>query len=250
MAKKVLYRLPKIVDSNGRKIIINKLRKYVVDEDEDFQYERGKVTAEEIKRGGQIKKEKDNFLAIPYDLYDVFGKLKRKAQIITDKDAGKIISKTLITKESKVLESGTGSGFLTARLALTGAKVVSVENNKNHYDVAKQNIETLNLNVNLHNVNINDFETNSSFTHIILDLPKPWECVDSMTKMLETGGFLIVYSTNITQAKTFFSHANDYLHIETVELMERSWKITPTYARPKSQSAPHTGFLSFYRKSL
>lgn len=250
MTKKVLYRLPKIVDSNGRKIVINKLRKYVVDDEEDFQYERGKVSSAEIKKGGQIKKEKDNFLAIPYDLYDVFGKLKRKAQIITDKDAGKIISKTLITKNSKVLESGTGSGFLTARLKLTGATVVSVENNQDHYNVAKKNLETLKLDVKLHNENINDFKTKSTFTHIILDLPKPWMCIDSMTEKLETGGFLIVYSTNITQAKNFFSHAKDYLHIETVELMERSWKITPTYARPKSQSAPHTGFLSFYRKSL
>lgn len=248
MTKKVLYRLPKIVDNNGKKIIINKLRKYVVDEKEDFQYERGRVTSKEIQKGGIIPKEKDEFLAIPYTLYDQFNDLKRKAQIITDKDAGKIITKTLINKDSTVLETGSGSGHLTARLALTGAKVVSVEKNKTHYDVAKANVKTLNLNAKIHHKPINEYTTKQTFTHIILDLPKPWEAIEHVTTMLETGGFLIIYSTNITQAQTSHDKASNYMHIETVELMERSWKITKTYARPKSQSAAHTGFLSIYRK--
>lgn len=252
MVKKVLYRLPRIVHENetDRKIVLNRLRKYIVDDEEDFQYERGRISKDELKDPGRVKQGKDEFLVLPKKKYDSMNDLERKPQVISDKDAGTLIAKTCIDSDSRVLEAGSGSGFLTLHLGLTGADVDSYEKKKRHYSITKENVEEYELgNVSLMNTGLEDADL-GTYSHIILDLPNPERYLDNISETLELGGFLIIYSTNVNQVQEFYSAIEGFIHMETIELIERGWKITEDYARPHSNSVKHTGFLSIYRKSI
>ena len=67
---------------------------------------------------------------------------------------------------------------------------------------------------------------------------------------LKTGGFLVVYVPNLTQVKPFLDavRRSRIKVLETVELLERTWKIEDKIMRPEFEMLGHTGFLTFCRK--
>ncbi len=86
---------------------------------------------------------------------------------------------------------------------------------------------------------------------IVLDLPAPWNAIKSVEKSLRVGGYLVIYSPQITQTIDFVNAIKDnpnFIHEKTIELIERSWKIDGRIARPRSEGIGHTGFLTFVRK--
>ena len=66
----------------------------------------------------------------PY-LSPLLKRLKRGPAVTLPKDAGMIIAYTSIGKESRVIELGSGSGFLTAQFANIVKEVVSSKNEMN-----------------------------------------------------------------------------------------------------------------------
>src|SRR5271157_334248 len=67
-------------------------------------------------------------------------KLKRGGPAITlPKDAGLVIGYTGIGKESRVLELGCGSGFMTVQFANIAKEVVSYDKRKEFLDLAQEN---------------------------------------------------------------------------------------------------------------
>ncbi|MBI1968459.1 hypothetical protein HYS49_00970 [Candidatus Woesearchaeota archaeon] len=85
---------------------------------------------------------------------------------------------------------------------------------------------------------------------ITLDLPEPWRVTMHAEKALKNGGFVVVYCPQINQAKQFIdsSKGTRIKIIETVELLERKWKIEGQIIRPEFEMLGHTGFLTLGRK--
>ncbi len=189
------------------------------------------------------------FLALEPDFRDkTVISLKRGPQIIHRKDIGFIISSCGITGESKVLEAGTGSAYLTSHLASIAKEIITYEARESHYKIAKKNIETMgfkNVKLKLGEV---EKAKEKGFDVVILDLPAPDEAIPSIIRCIKNGGRLCVYSPSIEQmvrSKKVLEE-NGFMMISMKEIILRGWD-TGKCIRPSTQMLGHTGFLMFAR---
>jgi len=97
-----------------------------------------------------------------------------------------------IQKGDKVLEIGTGSGFQTAILSVMGAKVSSIERQKELYLKTKPLLEKLNLNPKLkYGDGFNGWPTFAPFDKIIITCGAPF-VPEELVKQLKNGGRMII----------------------------------------------------------
>ncbi|MBI5881336.1 hypothetical protein HZB90_04355, partial [archaeon] len=128
-----------------REVTIVKQKQYYLDDiSKDFSTSSGTIKKSELKKTGKIKsmqgKEFDIFDAA---FIDDYRRIKRLPQIIPLKDIGFMIAKTGIGPDSIVVEGGTGSGALAIFLSRCCKKVYSYEIEKQHLDIAAENIKSL-----------------------------------------------------------------------------------------------------------
>ena len=64
-------------------------------------------------------------------------RFRRGPAVILPKDIGLIITLTGLNRDSKVLDAGTGTGFLAAYLANICKELITYENRKEFYDMLK-----------------------------------------------------------------------------------------------------------------
>jgi tRNA (adenine57-N1/adenine58-N1)-methyltransferase len=86
---------------------------------------------------------------------------------------------------------------------------------------------------------------------VLLDLPEPWKAIGPADNALKVGGLIIAYCPQITQAQVFVNEltkVHEYIHIKSVEVIERDWKIEGQIVRPRSLSNIHSGFITVVRK--
>ena len=86
---------------------------------------------------------------------------------------------------------------------------------------------------------------------INLDLPEPWQALNSVIEALKVGGYLVSYVPTIPQVMDLvqgITNQKRLLHIKTIEILEREWEIDHRKVRPKTQGIGHSGFLTFARK--
>ncbi|MBI4980526.1 hypothetical protein HZC30_03150 [Candidatus Woesearchaeota archaeon] len=85
---------------------------------------------------------------------------------------------------------------------------------------------------------------------LTLDLAEPWKVIPHAEKALKTGAFLVTYLPNLTQVQRFVEDCKKtkIKVVETVELLERKWKIEGKILRPEFEMLGHTGFLVIGRK--
>jgi tRNA (adenine57-N1/adenine58-N1)-methyltransferase len=192
------------------------------------------------------------FVVFSSDFSDDFRKIKRLPQIIPLKDIGVIISETGIGKQSRVLDSGTGSGAVACFLGHLVKEVVSYDIKKEHVDIAKKNVKMLKLkNVKIKNKNIYKDVDEKDMDLFVLDVPEPWNAIRSAEKGLRVGGYLVSYSPTIPQVMDFvntISGNKQFIIIKTIEIIERKWDVYQRKVRPKSSGIGHSGFLTFIRK--
>ncbi|MFA4887276.1 MAG: methyltransferase domain-containing protein [Candidatus Nanoarchaeia archaeon] len=181
---------------------------------------------------------------------DLIKKATRGPQIITNKDIGLILTETGLNKTSVVLESGTGSGFLTCHLAKIVKKVITYERRDDFQKIAKDNGALLGFkNITFKLKDIYEGIEEKNMDTIILDLPEPWRVVESSFNALKTGGYFVVYVPGIDQVSTFIKEAQKkFFLIKVTELLQREWHVEEGRVRPESQMMGHTGFLCFLRK--
>jgi tRNA (adenine57-N1/adenine58-N1)-methyltransferase len=237
------------------KTLIREDKKFLVrDEKKDFHCQYGFIRAEELmktKEGDVLKTNKEVELTIlEPGFMDLYEKIKRGPQIIPLKDIGTIISNTGIGKKSVVLEAGGGSGGLTVFLSNICKKVYTYEIRTDHIEILKKNIELMGLkNVIIKNSDVYENILQKNIDVVVLDLPEPWKAVGSCRKALKVGGFVCVYSPTIPQTADFVNTLpEDFIHMDTVEVIERQWEIKERKVRPKSIGIGHSGFLTFARK--
>lgn len=226
----------------------------VTDITQDYHTKQGYFRAEDLKKkSGPITSSKgDEFLMFPARTHDKLHKMARHAQIIRAKDAGVIIAYTGITSDSIVIDSGSGSGALACRLGLVAKRVITYDIDERSLTTTKKNIELLGLkNVTVKEGSAYDGFSEKNVDVIILDLPEPYNAIDSAKKSLMSGGSLVSYSPNIAQCRQMVIDARKegLVHERTIELIEREWVIDEMRCRPDFKGLGHTGFISFFRKA-
>ncbi len=220
----------------------------------DFHSQYGVIKESKMKKAknGTIIKTHLNrkFLVFEANFIDELKRIKRGPAIILPKDVGLILASTSINKNSIVLDAGTGSGVLASYLAQFVKKVYSYEIRKDFYNLAKDNIEFLNLNnVVLKNKDVYKKIDENNLDLIVLDLLEPWKALDNAKRALKKNSYLVAYSPNITQVQEFIKKAQElnFNIVKVSEVIEREWHVEQLRLRPKSQLIGHTGFLCFIR---
>jgi tRNA (adenine57-N1/adenine58-N1)-methyltransferase len=255
--------MPKILIQRGKKKFFEDMNKeitlipekkfFVKDSSKSYSTQFGEISAEDMKKTGCIQSSKGKeFTIFESAFIDEYMHIKRLPQIIPIKDIGHIIAFTGITKDSIVVEGGTGSGALAIMLAIHCKKVYSYEIERENFDCAQENFKNLNIkNVVIKNTDMTKGISQKNVDLICFDLPNPWEAIEPAAKALKAGGFLVNYSPTIMQTADFvntLAKRGDFMIIKTVEIVERDWEVDGRKVRPVSKSSIHSGFLSFARK--
>ena len=241
---------------NIKKILIErKTRKkfYVKELSDDFHTSFGYISKKDLQsKKGIVKSDKGKeFFLIDPTFPDLWGNLVRGPQVMIQKDIGVIIAKTGINKNSKIVDAGGGSGSLCLSLANICKEITVYEINPEHYDVISKNVKLFGIkNLELKQSNIYDGILEKSLDLVNLDLPEPWQVTAHAEKALKQGGHLTVYLPNLNQVKLFIdsTKGTKIEVMETIELIERKWKIDGRIMRPEFQMLGHTGFITFCRK--
>lgn len=192
-------------------------------------------------------------------LPDLVATLQRKAQIITPKDASRIVFELGVGAGDRVLESGIGSGAATMSLAWavgpTG-KVVAQELREEFADWAKANLERAGLAGRLVTA-IGDLTQGLApgvaeagpFQAVLLDQPEPWLALPNVVPVLAAGARVACYTPQVSQmeqaARTLA--ALGFAQVRCLELIERGWEVKERGSRPGFEGLGHTGFLVFAR---
>jgi len=238
------------------KTVIKGDKKFLVkDETKDFHSQFGIITKEDLQKGGKALTSKGDSVSIFEPTFvDMHEKIKRRAQIITLKDIGTIITETGLTKNSIALEAGSGSGSLTVFLANICKKVYSYDIREDHQEVAKENVETFGFdNVEFKIGDVREEITEKEVDVIILDMPDPWVAIENAKNALKVGGFLVLYSPTIPQVQDTVNKiekefSDDFIFIKSLENIQRPWEVGGRRVRPVSSYVNHTAFLTFVRR--
>ncbi|KHO45938.1 MAG: tRNA (adenine57-N1/adenine58-N1)-methyltransferase [archaeon GW2011_AR3] len=239
----------------SRILIADKGRKFFVkDISKDYHCQFGFVSAKDLKRkSGKVSTNTGKELHIfEPSFIDVYRKIRRDAQIVAQKDIGLIIAETGLNSKSIAVDAGAGSGAMCCFLANIAKKVTAYEIREDFFQVVRKNIEFLGLkNITLKNGDIYKGIDEKNVDLVTLDLPEPWKVIDHASKALKNGGFLVSYSPSVPQMADFVNalHArDDFVHVKTIEIIERSWEVAERKVRPMSRMIGHTGYLSFARR--
>ncbi len=221
--------------------------------EDNFHTPFGTLSKEDLQSSKEtIKSDKgDLFTAIIPSFADLYQHLQRGPQIMIQKDIGMILAKTGVNNSSRIVDAGGGSGSLCLSLANICKEVIVYEVNPEHFDVVQKNIKMFGFtNVTLKQENVYKGITETDVDLVTFDLPEPWLALKHAEMALKTGGWLVVYLPNLLQVKEFLDATKKTkIHVlETLELIERKWKIEEKIMRPEFEMLGHTGFLTFCRK--
>ncbi|MBS3149087.1 methyltransferase domain-containing protein [Candidatus Woesearchaeota archaeon] len=220
---------------------------------DDLHTNFGVIKDKDIKKAKNgskvVSNIKEEFIVLEPSFDDLIKRIKRGPQIMITKDIGYILTNTGITKDSTVLEAGAGSGYLTSFLSIFCKKVISYERNKEFFKLVNENIKFIGLkNIEIKNKDVYKKIDEKELDLIILDLPEPWNAIENAFKALKKGYFLVCYLPTINQVIELLKKNKTFIHVKTVEIIEREWQIDEGKVRPVSSIISHTGFMVFLRK--
>jgi tRNA (adenine57-N1/adenine58-N1)-methyltransferase len=185
-------------------------------------------------------------------------KMPRAAQVVYPKDLGPIVTYADVHPGARVVEAGTGSGALTIALcrAVGGeGRVVSYESREEHRIRARDNIESffgkLPDRLELRAGDVAEIGANDErYDRCVLDVPEPWAPLEALHVVLEPGAVLCTYLPTTVQLQQLVLAlpGSGYLHIESFEVLRRTWHIGGKSVRPDHRMVGHTGFLTIARR--
>jgi len=183
---------------------------------------------------------------------DMLRKAKRGGPAVTlPKDAGLVIGYTGIGRESRVLELGTGSGFMTMQLANIVKEVVTYEKRAEFADLAEHNIKRSALaNITLKRKDVLEgIDEQGPFDLVFCDIADSEKISKRSHELLRKGGFLAAHCLNIEQAKALALESQK--HFSEVFMLEgivREYDVRDFGVRPKHFGLMHSAYLVFARK--
>ena len=224
---------------------------YAPDEAHDFHTDFGTIRKDDLKKGGVVSVGKETFTIMSPSFMDTYSRLGRGAQVVQPKDIGLVIAETGLGKDSLVLDIGAGSGFSASLFARVAKEVHTYDVDEKSLKKTKENVEELGIkNIIITKGDVYDAATikEKDIDLFFLDVPEPWRALETAKKVLKSGAFLVAYSPCITQTMQTVEALDGFLHLKTVEVMLRDWKVQGQAVRPESKDFQHTAFLSFIRK--
>ncbi|MFP4424601.1 MAG: tRNA (adenine-N1)-methyltransferase [Candidatus Woesearchaeota archaeon] len=251
---RILKRLRKESSVDGRSIVRKEKEYFVRDENADFHSDSGIISKEDLAKpdGTLFTSNKGmEFVAFTPKFIDLYRKISRAAQVIPLKDVGSIITKTGISEDSRVVDAGAGSGALALMLAHFAGEVTTYDIREDHLERVRQNAEYLGIKLSIKNGNLYEGVEEKDLDCMTLDLPEPWEALNTIRQSLKVGGFVVVYNPSIVQITDFVNSLEPWLEVQTiVEINEREWEIKGRKVRPKRPQIYHSGFLCFARRVM
>lgn len=203
------------------------------------------------------------YLALRPLLADFTLSMKRGATIVYPKDAAQIVAHADIFPGARVLEAGAGSGALSCwLLRAVGERglVHSHERRADFAEIARHNVERyfghphpawrLTVGDLAETAEVGD-EDAGSVDRAVLDMLAPWECLDTVARLLVPGGLICVYVATTTQiSSTVEALRADgrFFEPQTWETMVRTWHVEGLAVRPDHRMIGHTGFLITARR--
>ena len=206
--------------------------------------------------GGTIAWAGATYTILRPALSDLLGQLRRRAQIVTPKDAQQLLYLAGVGPGSEVAEAGAGSGALTIVLAYavgpTG-RVHSFDRRADFLEVARRNVAASGLEARV-TFTERDVAHSGFGLHdldsILLDLPEPAPVLSHARESLRVGGHVAVYVPTYNQLESAV-RAMRALKLEDVraeEILERSLHVGEGGTRPEFEMLGHTGFLAAARR--
>lgn len=215
--------------------------------------------------------------AVPYLvlrplLRDFVLSMPRGATVVYPKDAAAIVGLADIFPGATVVEAGAGSGALTCTLLRAvgpSGRVHSFERRADFAAIARANVERfLGGAQPCWTLTVGDLQDSlgpacepgesdaapqmeGSVHRVILDMLAPWDCVDTVARLLAAGGILVVYVATTTQlsrvAETLRADGR-FTEPQAQELLLRGWHLEGLAVRPEHRMVGHTGFLLAARR--
>ncbi len=197
------------------------------------------------------------FTTLKPQLTDYIMKSSRNTQIVYPKDAAAIVMFSGIGPGSRVVESGTGTASLTTALAHyvgpTG-KVYTYELRNEFQKNAAKNLARSKVldHVELKSGDVTLGIEERDIDAVILDLATPWLVIPHAYEALKPSGTIVSFSPTIDQVvkTTEALRENNFVFIETIELMMRAMQVERGKTRPQTLMTGHTGYITHARKIL
>ena len=203
-----------------------------------------------LEADGVVQTNKDERLLFCKPQFkDHVDRMKRNAAVMNNKDVGMIITECGLTKDSIVIDAGSGSGGAACRIGALVKKVYTYDVKEAHVKLVQENIARLGLdNVECQVGDITQINAPEQADCLVLDIPDASTVVAAMKKLVKQGGFVAVYQTQINQVQKLITALDaDFKYIKTLELIERNWVVDATRLRPDHKMLGHTAFLTFLR---
>ena len=231
----------------------------VLKDDQEFVSQNGVIKFNDIRElPSTVTSSKNHEYYVYIPTFDEFILLmKRGPQIIYPKDIGAILIAGNISKNSNILEIGTGSGALTLYLNLIldqKSRLFTLDENKKNQRRAQKTIERFvasskinNLvNVNYINGKLSAFAFNDladKVDTIITDIPEPWEFF--LKNQIKQNLNWVSYLPSISQVEKIVTklRENNFVNLKITETLNREWIVDKKIVRPKNEMVGHTGFV-------
>jgi tRNA (adenine57-N1/adenine58-N1)-methyltransferase catalytic subunit len=198
---------------------------------------------------------------VPYQvlrptLPDLLTGLRRKAQIVTPKDAQYLLYLAGVGPASRVAEAGAGSGAMTMVLAFAvgpSGRVVSYDRRPDFLEVAKRNVTWAGLagrvDFRLRDVAAEGLDV-EGLDAVVLDLAEPWSVIPAARVALGAGGRLATFTPTYNQLERTVRELRTahFQEIRSLELLERTLHVGEGGTRPEFEMLGHTGFLTGARR--
>ncbi|MBI4894931.1 MAG: methyltransferase domain-containing protein [Candidatus Aenigmarchaeota archaeon] len=188
------------------------------------------------------------------NILDILTESKRLPQVIMPKDAGLVVAYTGVCPGWKVLDVGTGSGWLAMFMAnlVNPGKVTSYEKRKDFADNVKEQLKKFGFtNLKIINEDIFTAIIKGKYDLITVDMKDSEKILNKLYEALNTGGWIATYSPHIEQMKAVKT-AMLTLGMKEVRIVEnivRDWKAEADFTHPIPSGIMHTGFLVVGRKT-
>ena len=242
----------------GQRVLLLGPRRYLVEARGGIETKFGKLELEKLigkPMGTMLKTGNNSFTAVEPTLLDFLAKkAKRGPAVVLPKDAAAILAHTGAGKGWKVVDAGTGSGWLSMFLANVGCDVTSYEARKDFFELAKKNVEMSGLKVKLKNKDASKGFAERNMDIVTLDMKNPEKAIPHAHKALKAGGWIAVFSMHIGEVESAVKALGrlSFTQPHIIEVLERGWQSEiydkKSFTRPRTHMLAHTGFLTFARK--
>ena len=197
----------------------------------------------------------EKFVLSKPSIVDLLSSFKRFTQVIYPKDLGYILLSSGVGPGARVVEAGTGTGYLASVLAFyvrPSGRVYTYEIRKDFYEKALSNFELVGLlpYITAKNKDVREGIEEENVDAVFLDLPDPWRIVDDAFEKLVHGGNITVFVPTMNQVEktVIFLKKAKFKMIEVVEIMMRRIKAVEGEVRPETIGVWHTGYVISARK--